>query len=282
MSKHAKMQNKIDFATRASEVSAKRLWRPQGSLASRGLATWIMSRPFLRWRLVAIGAIALLALAAKDTQAIPVQIDLGHTGVVFNGANPETAKIPFNGLNGMPLFGSVSVDFRFTNDEFVRLFTATQPLFDVSIDIQTNGSGFLGFLSGTGHLIDAHGNAIPGFGVTGSASGDNASLSIGLFPLLKDKDGTPNEQLQRPLDFSGVHFDFTFPCNPSVIVTGGEFKLAGNGTFTPFGIGPGVPADIVSDSGSTVGLLALSVAGIVGIRILSRHLALLKSSGRIR
>jgi len=217
------------------------------------------------------GAVALFALAAERVQAIPVQIDLGPTGVL-TGTNPETAEIPFNGLNGTPLVGSISVDFLFTNNEFVRLFTATQPLFEASIDIQTNGSGLLGFLSGTGHLIDAHGNTIPGFGVTGSASGNDASLGIALFPLLKDKNGTPNDQLQRPLDFFGVHFDFTFPSNPSVTVTGGEFKLAGNGTFTPFGIGPGIPADIVPDSGGAVVLLALGVAGVVGIRILSNHL----------
>ena len=229
-----------------------------------------MIKRFLRLALAVIGAVASLVLAAKEVQAIPVQIDLGPTGVL-NGANPETNEIPFNGLNGTSVVGSISVDFLFTNNEFVRLFTATQPLFEASIDIQTNGSGLLGFLSGTGYLIDAHGNAIPGFGVTGSASGNDGSLGIGLFPLLKDENGTPNDQLQRPLDFSGIHFDFTFPNNPSVTVTGGEFKLAANGIFTPFGIGPGIPADVIPDSGSTVGLLALSVAGIIGIRSLGQN-----------
>jgi hypothetical protein len=232
-----------------------------------------MIKRFVRLSLAVIGAVASLALAPNGGRAMSVQINLGPTGVL-TGANPESSAIPFNGLNGTPLVGSVSisVDFLFTNNEFVRLFTATQPLFDASIDIQTNGSGLLGFLSGTGHLIDAHGNAIPGFDITGSASGDDASLSIALFPLLKDKNGTPNDQLQRPLDFSGVHFDFTFPNNPSVTVTGGEFELAGNGTFTPFGIGPGIPADIVPDSGSTIDLLALSVAGMSGAGILSHCL----------
>jgi len=127
-----------------------------------------MTKRFLRLALAVIGAVALLVLAANEVQAMPVQIDLGPTGVL-NGANPETGEIALNGLNGTPVVGSLSVDFLFTNSEFVRVFTATQPLFEASIDIQTNGFGLLGFLSGTGHLIDAHGNAIPGFGITGSA-----------------------------------------------------------------------------------------------------------------
>jgi hypothetical protein len=200
-------------------------------------------------------------------QASAIGIDLGPSQVL-TGINPETSRIPFDGLNGTPVVGSVSVDFLFTNNEFVRLFTVTQPGFDALIILQTNGSGLLGFLNGTGYLIDAHGNAIPGFGITGSSSGNDASMSIGLFPLLKDKNGTPDDQLQRPLDFYGVHYDFTFPSNPSAAVTGGEFLLAANGTFTPFGIGPNIPADIlVPDSGSTFFLLGIGLAGLVGMRV---------------
>src|SRR4029077_3720335 len=165
----------------------------------------------------------LVFLFASLTQATSIGIELGPSRVL-TGANPEAGPIGFDGLNSTPVTGSVSVDFLFTNNEFARIYTATQPLFEASITLRTNGSGFLGFLSGTGFLIDAHGNAIPGFGITGSASGNNASLSIGLFPLLKDKDGTPNEQLNRPFDFAGVRFDFTFPSDPWVRVSGGEFK----------------------------------------------------------
>jgi hypothetical protein len=209
----------------------------------------------------------MLALAgAGKVQAITIGIDLGPSQVL-TGINPETSRIPFYGLNGTPVVGGVSVDFLFTNNEFVRLFTATQPLFDALIILQTNGSGLLGFLNGTGYLIDAHGNAIPGFGVTGSGSGNDASMSIGLFPLLKDKNGTPNDQLPRPLDFYGVHYDFTFPSNPSVEVISGQFLLAANGTFTPFGIGPNIPVDIVPDSGNTFFLLGIGLIGLIGMRI---------------
>jgi hypothetical protein len=210
---------------------------------------------------------SLIFLFASLTQAISIGIDLGPSRVL-TGGNPEGGPMGFDGLNGTPVTGSFSVDFLFTNNEFARIYTATQPLFDALITFQTNGSGFLGFLSGSGYLIDAHGNAIPGFGITGSASGNDASLSIGLFPLLKDKNGTPNDQLKKPFDFYGVHYDFKLPSNPSLEVTGGQFLLAGNGTFTPFAIGPGhIPANItVPDQGSTFLLLTLSLLGLATCR----------------
>ncbi len=214
-------------------------------------------------------AVALVALAGvgKIQATTIVGIDLGPSRVL-TGTNPETGRISFSGLNGTSVAGSLSVDFLFTNNAFVRLFTMTEPGFNVLINLSTSGSGLAGFLHGTGHLLDASGNAIPGFGITGAASGSDASMSIGLFPLLKDQNGTPNEQLPKPLDFYGVHFDITFPSLPSLTVTDGYFKLAGNGTFTPFGIGPGIPSDIAGlpDSGSTLALLGLALAGIAGFR----------------
>jgi hypothetical protein len=106
--------------------------------------------------------------------------------------------------------------------------------------------------------------AIPGFGVTGSASGHDL-LGIGLFPLLKDKNGTPNNDLPRPLDFFGIHFDLTFPdtLNPSIHVTGGEFGLFSD-PGRVFGVGPGIPRDIVPDSDGTLLLLSVSVIGLLG------------------
>jgi hypothetical protein len=208
-------------------------------------------------------ATALLAVAGhRNVEAVSIPIDLGPSRVL-SGINPETDRISFSALNGTPLNGTVSLDFLFTNNQFVRLFTATQPGFEAGIILQTSGAGLLGFLSGTGNLIDAQGHAIPGFGITGSASGDDGSLSIGLFPLFKDNNGTPNDQLQRPLDFYGVHYDITFPFNPSVNVTGGEFFMAANGIFTPFGIGPNIPADIIPDNGGTLFLLSLGIMGLI-------------------
>ena len=65
----------------------------------------------------------------------------------------------------------------------------------------------------------------------------------------------------RPFDFYGVHLDLTFPTNSTVDVTGGQFRLLSN--TGPFGIGPGLPADIVPDTGSTAILLGLGFVGII-------------------
>ncbi|SRR6266704_4749759 len=50
------------------------------------------------------------------------------------------------------------------------------------------------------------------------------------------------------------------PTNPAA-VTGGQFRLLSN--TGPFGIGPGLPADIVPDTGSTAILLGLGFFGII-------------------
>jgi hypothetical protein len=203
--------------------------------------------------------------AVGKVHATPIGIDLGPPHKVTS-----QRSVPFNALNGTNLYGqALSIDLAFSNNKFVRLFTITSSLFDVSIELQTNGSGTLDVLQGTGYLIDSQGMAIPGFGVTGSASGSDL-LGIDLFPLLKDKNGTPNNDLLKPLDFSGIHFDLTFPDinNPSIHVTGGRLKL-----FDPtamFGVGPGVPADIVPDGGSTLLLFSGAGFGLFGLRQIRR------------
>jgi hypothetical protein len=207
-----------------------------------------------RFRILAFSLlIACSQFYATRAGATPIEIDLGSPPKITSDLS-----VPFNALNGTNVGGqTLSFDLAFSNNEFVRLFTITSPSFDVLLSLQTNGSGPLDFLQGSGYLIDSQGNAIPGFGVTGSASG-NDLLSIGLFPLLKDINGTPNNDLPRPLDFSGIHFDLMFPDvgSPSVQVTGGQLELVSN-PGEVFGIGPGIPRDIVPDSGSTFFLLAL-------------------------
>jgi len=192
----------------------------------------------------------------------PIEINLGPPHNVTSHLS-----IPFHALNDTVVGGeTMSFDLAIANSDFVRLFTATSSLFDVSIKLQTNGTTKHDFLQGTGFLVDSQGMSIPGYGVTGSASGHDL-LAIRLFPLLKDKNGTPNNDLPRPLDFFGIHFDLTFPDahNPAIQVTGGEFRLFSNSGA--FGIGPGIPADIVPDAGSALLLLAISLTGLMGARI---------------
>jgi hypothetical protein len=206
-------------------------------------------------------AIAVLGVAAAARMyGDPIEIDLGPSHKITS-----QVSIPLDAFNDTVVGGqTMSIDLTISNSKFVRLFTITSPSFDVSITLQTNGTNSHEFLHGTGYLVDSQGMAIPGFGVSGSASGDDL-LGIRLFPLLKDKNGTPNNDLLRPLDFFGIHFDLTFPNahNPSIQVIGGEFGLSSDPEKV-FGVGPGLPRDIVSDSGSTLLLLIVGMIGLLG------------------
>lgn len=86
-------------------------------------------------------------------------------------------------------------------------------------------------------------------------------MRVGLFPLLSG-------QLQRPVDFYGIHLDLTFPTSLSANIIKGEFDLIASGVSEDdrFGIGPGVPRDIVPDSAGTLLLLGVSMGALVWLR----------------
>jgi hypothetical protein len=196
---------------------------------------------------------ALVAFFTGTAQADSIKVDLGPSHTVTSQTFPSL----FDDLDGTALGGqALSVDFGFLNDEFVRVFSVTSNAFQVLVKLQTNSVGFVGFLDGTGYLIDINGNPIPGYGITGSASGSDGWMAISLFPLLKDEDGTPNDDLPRPFDFYGVHYDLMFPNvnDDAIFVTKGEFWLS-SADGGVFGIGPGIPDNIVPDSGATLLLL---------------------------
>ena len=191
-------------------------------------------------------AVALLTLAGSEAaRGVTIPINLGPPGTLATDTT-----ISFSDLNSTVLLGqNLSVDFVFTSSEFVRLFTVTTD-FSVFMTLQTSSSIPLGVvLHGTGYLTDSLGHALEPSETLGSASSSN-SLSVGLFPTVG-----------RPLDFYDVHFDLTFPTNPAFHVTGGQFRLLSN--TGPFGIGPGLTADIVPDTGSTGILLGLGFFGII-------------------
>ena len=215
-------------------------------------AIWRQSLVFMGIALITLGGLEKIG-------ATTIGIELGSSQV-FTG---ETSRIPFQELNRTSITGSVSLDFIFKNGKFVRLYKGSSTAFNALIELQTTGSGLLGFLNGTGYLIDAHGKAIPGYTVTGSASGNDGTLGIGFFPLLRDKTGAPFVWLQRPIDFYGVHYEFTLPSSSLNAVVGGHFFLVGNGK--PYGIGPGpsLPADILPASRPLVNLVNISTRALV-------------------
>jgi len=180
-------------------------------------------------------AALLLPLGNWNVQAIV--IDFGALDFTV-----ETPRIGFSELNGTPVVGVVSLDFYFANDQFVRLYNDTNPGFGAAIVLQTTRAGLVGFLHGTGYLIDANRNAIPGYAITGTASSLDGFMALALLPLLKDQDGTPNDALAMPFDFSGVHLNLIFPVvDAGIEITGGEFFLTGQGRKFPIGPNAFVP-----------------------------------------
>jgi hypothetical protein len=170
-----------------------------------------------------------LCARADDTNR-RIHLDLGAGG-----------PIGFSQLDGTPVDGTLSVDFMFSHHQFVRLYSATDWSFCVMLGLSTTGNGLVGFMEGSGSLLDAGGKTIPGYGITGSASSDDGSMYMGFFPLFKNDSGSPDTALSRPLDFYGVRFNIIFPeVNPSIEVTGGQFSLYGG----PIGMGPDIPKDI--------------------------------------
>ena len=93
-------------------------------------------------------------------------------------------------------------------------------------------------------------------------------MAVDLFPLFSG-------ELHKPLDFFGVHLDLTLPTDTLARVTDGTFRLvaAGANHDDRFGIGPGVPVDIVPELGATLLFFALAMVGVVGTRFaVIRHL----------
>jgi len=204
----------------------------------------------------------IVLLSIGTANAIPITVNLGPPVHQTTQTSPSS----FDELNGTQLAGqTLSLDFSFVEDQFVRIFKTTSSTLDVDLALHTNGSSLLGFLDGTGYLTNINGNPIPGFGITGSASSDAGDLFIGLFPLVKDN-GTPNTNLHRPFDFYDVHFDITLPDNPSFFITGADLTLfsGSNQPIQGFGIGPVVP-----DSGNTALLFGLAAVIVLAQRAAS-------------
>src|ERR1700720_3663865 len=128
----------------------------------------------MRTYLFAVIALATLA-SSQAVQGVAIQIDVGTPRT-----RSSDTRVPFSDLNGTALLDqSLSVDFRFANSEFVRLFTVTTA-FSVPMILQTSSSSFVGFLSGTGYLTDSLGNALEPPETLGSASSSNGSMSVAL------------------------------------------------------------------------------------------------------
>jgi hypothetical protein len=215
-----------------------------------------MKRSFLRslFSLTSATTAAFALCWSGNVSATNIGIDLGSAPAIITHTSTG-----FNNLNGTALTGqTLSLDFTFTTGEFVRLFTVTSFSFASLLDLRTDAGAFVGFADGTGYLVDQNGNPLITPQSLGSASGDNGSMHMDLFPFFSG-------ELGRPADFFGVHFDLTLPSDPSAVIIGGRFRLSSDPDQV-FGIGPGVPRDIVPDVGNPLLLLALSVTAVAAVR----------------
>jgi len=199
---------------------------------------------------------AVLAICATfcvpAATAIEIGIDLGSTGIVHGSRTVEllAPSVQFEGQN-------IVFDFSFQNGEFIRLFTATKS-FQMDAFFRINNAPLppLNF-AGSGYLTDNLGSQL------------GPAVSLQAFPVTDLVNEVGVDFLLRPLtsnavpiDVYGIHLDLTLPNSPSFGFGKGP---PGGITFdgNVFGIGPGVPRDIVPDNGST--LLFLSLGSLVPI-----------------
>jgi hypothetical protein len=200
--------------------------------------------------------LATTFLPPRVTFAIPVPIDLGPSGLVNGSRTMDLAapNVQFQGQN-------MVMDFSFSNDSFIRLFTATH-WFQIDAFLRINNAPLppLNF-TGSGYLTDKGGALGPAvtlqaFPVT------NVNHQVGVDFLLRSLMSNA-----VPADIDGIHLDLTLPNSPGFGFGDGP---VGGITFDGniFGIGPppGIPRDIVPDEGNTALFLAMTLGGLISMR----------------
>jgi hypothetical protein len=211
----------------------------------------------LRSRGVIIGLVlAASLLPVRLALATPIPIDLGSTGVI-RGSDTVDLAVPNIQFQGQ----TIAMDFSFQNGEFIRLFTATK-FFQIDAFLRIKNAPLLPPLNftGSGFLEDNQGTAL------------GPTITLQALPVTDPGNQIGVDLLLRPLasnavpgDAYGFHLDLTLPDSPGFGFGSGP---AGGVTFDGniFGIGPGVPHDIVPDGGSTALFLTITLAGLISMR----------------
>jgi len=204
-------------------------------------------------RLLTVAAFLVLGSVAAAT---PLCVDLGPTGVVHNSRTVDLGapNVQFAGQN-------IDIDFSFQNGQFIRLFTATKNSFQIDAFFRINHAPLpaLNF-AGSGFLTDSHGAEL------------GPAVTLEAFPVTHHFHQVGVDLVLRPLtsdvvpvDVYGFQLDLTLPNCPGFGFGDGP---PGGVTFAAdvFGIGPGVPRDIVPDFGSTALFLTIARGGLTSIR----------------
>ena len=206
-------------------------------------------------RLLTVAAFLVLGSVAVAT---PLWVDLGPTGVIHNSRTVDCGapNVQFAGQN-------IDIDFSFQkgNSQFIRLFTATKNSFQIDAFFRINHAPLpaLNF-AGSGFLTDSHGAEL------------GPAVTLEAFPVTQHLHQVGVDLVLRPLtsdvvpvDVFGFHLDLTLPNCPGFGFGDGP---PGGVTFAAdvFGIGPGVPRDIVPDFGSTALFLTIALGGLISMR----------------
>jgi hypothetical protein len=204
-------------------------------------------------RLLAVAAFLVLGSVAVAT---PLWVDLGSTGVVHNNRTVDSGapNVQFAGQN-------IDIDFSFQNGQFIRLFTQTMNSFQIDAFFRINNAPLSALnFTGSGFLTDNHGAEV-GPAVTLEAFPVTDLLhQVGVDLVLR-----PLTSNAVPADVYGIHFDLTLPNSPGFGFGDGP---PGGVTFAAnvFGIGPGIPRDIVPDFGGTALFLSIALGGLISMR----------------
>ena len=200
--------------------------------------------------------VAAFIVSGSVAVATPLWVDLGPTGVVHNNRTVDSGApdVQFAGQN-------IDIDFSFHSSQFIRLFTATKNSFQIDAFFRINNAPLpaLNF-AGSGFLTDNHGAEL------------GPAVTLEAFPVTHHSHEVGVDLLLRPLisdvvpvDVYGIHLDLTLPNCPGFGFGDGP---PGGVTFAAnvFGIGPGVPRDIVPDFGSTALFLTIALGGLTWMR----------------
>ena len=209
----------------------------------------------IQMHLLRLLTVAAFIVSGSVAVATPLWLDLGPTGVVHNRTVDSGAPdVQFAGQN-------IDIDFSFQNGQFIRLFTATKNSFQIDAFFRINNAPLpaLNF-AGSGFLTDSHGAEL------------GPAVTLEAFPVTHHFHQVGVDLVLRPLtsdvvpdDVFGIHLDLTLPNCPGFGFGDGP---PGGVTFDGniFGIGPGIPRDIVPDFGSTALFLTIALVGLISMR----------------
>jgi hypothetical protein len=165
----------------------------------------------------------------------------------------------------------LSLNFGFSDDLFVRLFSSTTKSFNLSAILTLRGEGTFDLAFGSGYTFGANGQPNSATftyppGIAGFTDGiETFSYSLGFVSPLIDPATGPRNHVAYPFDIYGMHLNITLPENGDFEVLGAQFVLgpppSSKAWEQVYAIGPHVP-----ESGGTLPLFAIGLFAMLGLQ----------------